>query len=154
MFALPVSSCGLRSASYGEISSLAGDRGGGHRVGVAGGRGAGFGGGVLGGALGLDLGGVEAAVAAVGAHGEGLGVVLELVGRGLGAVIVDAESLIELDESEGGVGADPGDGTRLNVAGDAEVLAVDVGTLLLEFGDRVVVALCLAAGRDGEPDDD
>ena len=46
-------------------------------------------GGVLGGALSLELGGVEDTVVAVGAYREGLGVVLEGIGRGFGALIAD-----------------------------------------------------------------
>ena len=50
----------------------------------------GTGGGVLAGALGLQNRGVELAVAAIGALGHGLRVVLEGVGWWLGAFIVDA----------------------------------------------------------------
>ena len=104
-------------------------------------------GGVLGGALGLELHGVEDAVAAVGADGKGLGVVLEGVGRGLGALVLDAESLVELDEGEGGAGADALDGAGLDVAGDAEMAGVGLVAHLLELGDGDVVALGLLALR-------
>src|SRR5580700_4580961 len=98
------------------------DRGG-HGCRVACRRCAGFGGCVLRGALGLKLRGVEDAVAAVGADGEGLGIVLEGVGWGFGTLVLDPKSLVELDESEGGAGADALDGAGLNVACDAQVAA-------------------------------
>ena len=115
---------------------------------------AGLGGGVLAGALGLELGGVEDAVAAVGADGEGLSVVLEGVGWGFGAFVVHAQGLALLDESELGVGTGAGDGAGLHVACDAEVDVVGPVAHGLELGDGDVVALGIARAGDGEPGDD
>ena len=70
-----------------ELGFVAGCQGGGVASGSGG---AGFGGGVFAGAFGLELGGVEDVVATVGADGEGLCVVLESVGWGFGALVVDA----------------------------------------------------------------
>lgn len=97
---------------------------------------------------------MEDAVAPEGADGQSLRVVLEGIGRWLGAVVVDSESLVELDEGEGGVGAFALDAAGLDVAGDAQILAVGAVAHALELGDGDVIALGLAAGRDGEPDDD
>ena len=96
---------------------------------------------------------MEESVASVGTDGESLGVVLEGVGWGLGALIGDAESLALFEEREGGVGADVGDASGLDVAGDAEMASVGLGAHLLELGDGDVVALVVSGGRDGEPAD-
>jgi hypothetical protein len=62
---------------------------------------------------------VKDVVVAVGAHGKGLGVVLEGVWRGLGTLVVDGEGAALLEELEGGVGADAVDAAGSDVAGDA-----------------------------------
>ncbi len=54
----------------------------------------------------MELRGAEDAVAAVGSDGEGLRVVLEGVGRRLGAAVGYAECLALFQESEAGVGAE------------------------------------------------
>src|SRR5580658_6459308 len=89
--------------------------------------------GVFGGAFGLELGGVEDAVVAVSAYGEGLGVVLECVGRGFGALVDDGEFAALLEEIEGGVGADAVDAARSYVAGYTEVANVCLIAHALEF---------------------
>jgi len=96
---------------------------------------------------------VEDVVAAVGADGQGLGVVLEGVGWGFGALVGDAEELALLDEGEGGVGADVDDAAGLHVAGDAEVAGVGLLAHRVELGDGDVVALGVAGSGDGEPGD-
>ena len=96
---------------------------------------------------------MEDAVVAVGADGEGLGVVFEGVGRGFGALIDDGEFAALLEEIEGGVGADAMDAARSYVAGDAEVANVGLIAHALEFADGDVVALVIAAATEGEVSD-
>jgi len=96
---------------------------------------------------------VEGAVAAIGADGEGLGIVLEGVWRGLGADVVHAQGLALLDESEGGVRAGALDGAGSDVAGDAEIFGVGAFAHGLQFGDGDVVALAIPCAGDGEPGD-
>ena len=67
--------------------------------------------------------------------------------RRAGAVRPDAQGLVEFDEGEGGAGAGALDGAGLDVAGDAEVAGVGLGSHLLELGDGDVVALGLRAGE-------
>ena len=109
--------------------------------------------GVLGGAFGLELGGVEDAVVAVGAYGEGLGVVLEGVGWRLGSLIDDGEFAALLEQIEGGIGADAMDAAGSYVAGDAEVADVRFVAHALEFADGDVVALVVATAAEGEVGD-
>ena len=104
---------------------------------------------VLGCALGLKLGGVEDAVVAVGAYGEGLSVVLEGVGRGLCALIVDVKGAALLEELEGGVGSYAVDAAGGDVAGDAEMASVSDVAHGLELGDGDVVALVGGGSGDG-----
>ena len=108
------------------------------------------GGGVLRGALGLQLGGVEDAVTAVGADGESLRVVLEGVGRGLGALVDDGELAALFEEVEGGVGSGAVDAAGSYVAGDAEVADVGLVAHALQLGDGDVVALVVAPAGEGE----
>src|SRR6185437_532192 len=105
-----------------------------------GGRGV-FGRGILGSALGLKLGGVEDAVVAEGSDGEGLGVVLECVGRRVFAFVVDVELIGVLDQNELGVGAGLVDGAGLDVSGDAQVARVGLVAHGVEFLNGDVVAL-------------
>jgi hypothetical protein len=93
---------------------------------------------------------VEDAVVAVGAYGERLGVVLEGVGRGLGALVDDGEFAALLEQIEGGVGADAMDTAGGYVAGDSEVADVGFVAHALEFADGDVVALVVAAAAEGE----
>ncbi len=118
-----------------------------------GGGGCGGCGGVLGGAFGLEFGGAEDTVVAVGAYGEGLGVVLEGVGRRLGALIDDGEFAALFEQIEGGVSADAMDAAGGHVAGDAEVANVRFVAHALEFADGDVVALVVAAAAEGEVGD-
>ena len=127
--------------------------GGCHGGGVAGGGFAWFGGGVFAGALGLELLGVEGAVAAEGSDGEGLGVVLEGVGWWFGAFVVDLDVLALLGEGEDGVGAVADYGAGEDVAGYAEVARVGDGAHGLELGDGDVVLLGVLCARVGEPAD-
>ena len=113
----------------------------------------GLAGGVLAGALGLELRGVEDAIAAIGADGEGLGFILEGVGRRLGAFVVHTDGLIQFDQSELGVGTGALDGTGLDVAGHTQVLAVGLVAQGLELGDGDVILLGVARGGDGQPGD-
>lgn len=106
--------------------------------------------GVLGGAFGLKFGGVEDAVVAVGAYGEGLGVVLEGVGWGFRALVNNGEFAALLEQIEGGVGADAMDAAGGYVAGDAEMTDVGFVTHSLEFADGDVIALVVAAAAEGE----
>jgi len=108
---------------------------------------------VLGCALGLKLGGVEDAVVAVGAYGEGLSVVLEGVGRGLCALIVDVKGAALLEELEGGVGSYAVDAAGGDVAGYAEVANVGFVAHALKLADGDVVALVVADAGEGEISD-
>jgi len=96
---------------------------------------------------------VEGAVAAIGADGVSLRIVLEGVGWRFGADVVDAESLALLDESEGGVGARALNRAGCDIAGDAKIFGVSTGAHGLQFGDGDVVALAVAGAGDGEPGD-
>ena len=113
----------------------------------------GFCGGVLGCALGLKLGGVEDAIVAVGAYGEGLGVVLEGVGWRLGTLVVDVEGAALLEELEGGVGAYAMDAAGSYVASYAEVADVGFVAHALKLADGDVVALVVADAGEGEVGD-
>ncbi len=93
---------------------------------------------------------MEDAVVAVGADGEGLGVVLEGVGWRLGALIGDGELAALLEEIEGGVGADAVDAAGGDVAGYAKVADVGLVAHALELADGDVVALVVAAAGEGE----
>jgi hypothetical protein len=125
----------------------------GHRGCGAGGRSCGRGRGIFGCAFGLEFGGVEHSVVAVGAYGEGLGVVLESVGWRLRALIDDGEFAALLEQIEGGIGADAMDAARSYVAGNAQVADVCFVAHALEFADGDVVALVVAAAAEGEVGD-
>ncbi len=93
----------------------------------------GLGGRVLAGAFGLEDGGVEDAVAAVGAFGEGLGIVFEGIRGRLGAFVADFESAagggfggvaFEFVEHEVDVGAVVLDGAGLDEAFYAQLAVV------------------------------
>src|ERR1700722_19115191 len=112
------------------------------------GGGAGCCGGVFRGAFGLELGGVEDAVVAVGADGEGLGFVLEGIGWGLGALVADVERAVLLEEGEVDVGADAMDAAGSYVAGDAEMADVGLVAHALKLTDGDVVALVIADARE------
>jgi hypothetical protein len=109
--------------------------------------------GVLGCAFGLEFGGMEDAVVAVGSYGEGLGVVFEGVGRRFGALVDDGELAALLKQIEGGVGAYPMDAAGGYVAGDAEVADVGFVAHALEFADGDVVALVVVCAAEGEVGD-
>jgi len=96
---------------------------------------------------------VEDAVVAVGAYGEGLGVVLEGVGWWFGALVDDGEFAALLEEIEGGVGADAMDASGSYVAGDTEVANVCLVAHALEFADGDVVALVVASAAEGQVGD-
>ena len=93
---------------------------------------------------------MEDAVVAIGADREGLGVVLEGVGWGLGALVDDGEFAALLEEIEGGVGAYAVDAAGGYVARDAKMADVGFVTHSLEFADGDVVALVVAATRERE----
>ena len=84
---------------------------------------------------------MEDTVAAVGADGEGLGVVLESVGRRLGAFVVDFETVVVFDQDELRGRAGVLDRAGGDVAGDAKMGGVGLVAHPLEFGDGDVVAL-------------
>src|SRR5947208_14827769 len=88
---------------------------------------------IFAGALGLNLGGVEDAVAAVGTHGERLGIILEGVGKRLHALIADADGFIQFHEREVGVSSAANNGAGLHVACDAQVTRVGLVTRLLQL---------------------
>ena len=72
-------------------------------------------------------------IAAVGAYGQGLGVVFEVVGWGFGALVVDFEEFALFYEGEGGVGARAVDGAGLDVAGYPEVHFIGFFAHILQF---------------------
>ena len=123
---------------------------------------AGLGRSILAGALGLEDGGVELAVAAIGAFGQGLGIVLEGVRRRLGALVDDLEEAaggglggvaFKLVEDKGDVGAVLLDGAGLDEALDAQLAVVGLVAHAAEFGDGDVVALVGAVAGEGQPRD-
>src|ERR1700733_897581 len=132
---------------------LAGGGQGGRSVGGGslGGRGSRWG--VFGGAFGLERCGMEDAIVAVGAVGEGLGVVLEGVGWWLGAFVAYVEFAALLEEGEVDVGAYAMDAARGYVAGDAEVADVGLAAHRVELADGDVVALVVADAGQGEVGD-
>src|SRR5277367_975065 len=75
-------------------------------------------------ALGLQLLGTEDAIASETTIGQGLGVVLEGIGRGLRAAVRNLKSLIILDQHELNFRAVPLDRTGLNISRDAQALGV------------------------------
>ena len=96
---------------------------------------------------------MEDAVAAVGADGQGLGVVFEGVGWGLGALVDDVEGFALFEEGEVGSGTGAVDAAGRDVAGHAEVAGVGLAAHALELGDGDVVAFVFADSCDGEPGD-
>jgi hypothetical protein len=96
---------------------------------------------------------VEDAVVSVCSYGEGLGIVLEGVGRGFGALVDDGEFAALLEQIEGGVRAGAMDAAGGYVAGDAEVADVGFVAHALEFANGDVVALVVAASAEGEVGD-
>ena len=79
---------------------------------------------ILGSALGLNVGGVEDAVASELAFGQRLRVVLEGVGRSLGPAVNHREGAVLLHQQELQVGALALDRAGNNIAGYAQPLAV------------------------------
>jgi hypothetical protein len=96
---------------------------------------------------------VEDAVAAVGANGEGLGVVLEGVGWRLGALVDDGEFAALLEEIEGGVGAYAVDAAWGYVTGYAEMAGVSLIPHALQLADGDVVALVVTSSGKGQVGD-
>ena len=93
---------------------------------------------------------MEDAVVAVSAYGEGLGVVLEGIGWGFGALVGDGEFAALLEEVEGRVGAYPVDAAGRDVACDTQVTNVGFIAQPLELADRDVVALVVTSSGEGE----
>ena len=93
---------------------------------------------------------MEDAVVAVGAYGEGLGVVLEGVGWGLRALIDDGEFAALLQEVEGGVGAYAVNAAGGYVSSYTEVADVGFIAHALKLADGDVVALVVADAGEGE----
>lgn len=93
---------------------------------------------------------MEDAIVAVSAYGESLGVVLESVGRGLGASVFNSEFAALFEKVEGGVRADSVDASGSDVAGDTQVANVGFIAQPLEFADRDVVALVVTSSGEGE----
>jgi len=96
---------------------------------------------------------VEDAVVAVGAYGQGLGVVFEGVGWGFGALVDDGELAALFEEIEGGVGAGAVDAAGGDVTGYSEMADVGLVAHGLEFADGDVVALVVAAACEGQVGD-
>ncbi len=119
---------GLRCDEYGGVSCR---------------RGAWLCGSIFAGALGLQLRGVEGAIASVGANGKGLGVVLEGVGRWLSAFVDNTKCSTLFEQRKIGVGTEAGDAARLYVAGDAQIDLVGLVTHRLKLANGDVVALCV-----------
>ena len=116
---------------------------------------------VLAGALGLQDIGVEDAVAAIGAHGQGLGVVFEGVRRRLGALVVDREHTaggglgrvaLKLIQNKRHVRAALLDGAGYNEALHAQLAVVGLVAHGAQFGDGNVVAFASADAGHGQPD--
>ncbi len=84
---------------------------------------------------------MEDPVSAIGADGEGLGVVFEGVWRGLGAFVVDLEAVVIFDEDELRRGAGVLDRAGGDVAGDAKMGGVGLVAHAVELRDGDVVAL-------------
>ena len=93
---------------------------------------------------------MEDAIVAVGADGEGLGVVLEGVGWWLGALVDDGELAALLEEIEGGVGANAVDAAGGNVAGYTKMAGVSLISHALQLADGDVVALVVASAGERE----
>src|SRR5271165_7196618 len=105
---------------------------------------------VLGSALGLNVGGAEDAVPSKFPFREGLGVVLEGVGRGLGSAINHWECAVLLDQQELHVSALALDGSRDNIAGHAQPLTVRAVAHAIQFLDGDIVALAVLHSRVGK----
>jgi hypothetical protein len=99
--------------------------------------------GVLRGALGLQLLGVEDAIASETSIGQGLGIVFEGIGRGLGAAVRNLKSLIILYQDEVNFSAVTLDRTRLHIPRDAQSLGVGGVSHTAQFLDGDVVTLTL-----------
>ena len=105
---------------------------------------------------------MEDAVAAVGAVGQRLGVVLEGVRRRLGPFVIDLEQAargglgrvaLELIEHEVHVGPVLFDGTGHNKALDAQMAVVGLVAHAAQLGNGDVVALAGSVTGPGQPDD-
>jgi hypothetical protein len=96
---------------------------------------------------------VEDAVAAVGADGKGLGVVLEGVGWRFGALVDDGELAALFEKVEGGVGAYAVDAARGYITGYAEMAGVSLVSHALQLADGDVVALVVAPASEGQVGD-
>ena len=105
---------------------------------------------VFAGAFGLELIGVEDAVAAIGADSERLRVVFESVGRRLGSLVRDVEETsaggfgrvaLVFVEDEVYVGSLGHDGAGLDEALDAEIAVISLVSHAAKLGDGDVVAL-------------
>lgn len=91
------------------------------------------------------------AVVSEGPDSERLGVILEGVGGRLGTDVIYAQSFAELQQREVGIGAGTLDGAGLHVAGDAKITGIGFLAHRLELGDRDVVLLGIARGRNSQP---
>src|ERR1700685_1801990 len=99
--------------------------------------------GVLRGAFGLQLLGMEDAVASEAAVGQRLGIVLEGIRRRLGAAVRNLKRLIVLDQDKLNFCAVPLDRARLHISRDAQPLGVGRISHAAQFFNRDVVALTL-----------
>ena len=88
-------------------------------------------------------------VAAIGANGESLGVVLECIRRGLDALVGDLYLLVVLNQHEGGVGAVSLNRAGFNVTRNAQMAGVSLVTQALQLlnGDVVTLVGLNAADR-------
>src|SRR5580704_4465127 len=101
-------------------------------------------------ALGLQLFGMEHAIVGEAAVGQGLRLILESVGRGLGAGVIDWQALILLDQHELHVRADALDRSRLHVAGYAQTFGVGSVAHFIQLCNRDVVALAVLHAGVGQ----
>src|SRR5271157_82041 len=90
---------------------------------------------VLGGALGLNVGGAKNAIASKLAFRQGLGIVFEGVGRGLGPAVNHRQCAVLLHQQELQVSTLALDGAGNNISGHAQPLAVRAIAHAIQFLD-------------------
>jgi hypothetical protein len=93
---------------------------------------------------------MEDAIVTIGADSQSLGVILEGIGRGLCALIIDLQCATLLEKLESGVGADAVNAPRGYIASDTEMAYVRLVAHTLKLADGDVVALVIADARERE----
>ena len=101
----------------------------------------------------MQLGGMEDAIPAVGAHGERLRTVFEGVGRRLNALVADLQRVTLLGEDKMCVGAAALDGIGRHIAGYPQMTGVSLVAHGLQLADGDVVALVRLDAGDREVGD-